>query len=40
LGNPLLQPFDDGPLPDDDGSEGIPVGSGQIDFPIHHWYMT
>ena len=40
LGNPLLQALDDGLLPDDAGDEDIPVGSGEVDFPIHIRYMT
>ena len=40
LGNPFLQPLDDDLLPDDDGDEDIPVGSGEVDFPIHIRYMA
>ena len=40
LGNPLLQPINDGLLPDDDADEHIPVGSPEINFPVHPIHMT
>ncbi len=40
LGNPFLQPFDDGLLPDDDANEDIAMGSLEIGFGIHPSYMT
>ena len=40
LGNPFLQALDDGLLPHNDGNQQIPVGSAEVDFPIHSRYMT
>ena len=40
LGNPLLQPFDDDLLPDDDANEDIAMVSPEIGFGIHASYMT
>ena len=40
LGNPFLQPLDDHLLPDDDGNQDIPVGSLEINFLVHAYYMT
>ena len=40
MGNPFLQPFDDGLLPDNDPDQDIPVGDGEVNFRIHPSYMT
>ena len=40
LGNPLLQPLDDGLLADYDANQDISVGGPEIDFSIHPSYMT
>ena len=40
LGNPFLQPLDDGLLPYDDGNQDVPVGSLEVNFLIHTHYMT
>ena len=40
LYDPLLQPFDDGLLADDDADEHFPVSSLKINFPAHRSYMT
>ena len=40
LSNPLLQPLDDRLLPDDNGNQGIAVGSLEVNFRIHTHYMT
>ncbi len=40
LGDPLLQPFDDGLLPEDDVDQHIPVGGGEVDFMLHGPNLT
>ena len=40
LGNPFLQLINDGLLADDDADENIPVGSPEINFPVHPIHMT
>ncbi len=40
LGNLFLQPLDDRLLPDDNGNQDIPVGSLEVNLPVHAHYMT
>ena len=40
LGNPFLQPLDDGLLPGNDANQDIPVGGGEVNIRIHSSYMT